>query len=244
MQGIYKITYIKNKKCYVGSSTNIENRWKNHINNLKKGNHPSKGLQNVYNKHGLNSLKFEVIEEVQCKDNLIEREQYWINTLNSYYKGFNGVRLVDGRAQLNEKQRQNISIKTKLGMNKSEIKDRMRKAKLGSKCPIAKLNEQQVEKIKLLLSKELVNRRALAKEYNVSIDTIDDIISEKTWSHIRPDLKCLTNKIYKLNESQVKEIKVLLNENKLTQLEIAKRFGIAQQTISNIKVEKIWKSVT
>jgi len=116
------------------------------------------------------------------------------------------------------------------------------KCYIGSKCPKAKLNEVQVEEIKIKLQKP-VNRRNLAKEYNVSIDVIDDILSKKNWSHIRPDIIIYKNTINKLTKEDVVKIKTLLQEGKLTQKQIAKQFGIIQQTVSNIKNKKIWEDV-
>lgn len=242
MQGIYKITYIKNRKCYVGSSVNINNRWNTHKGCLKQNKHHSQALQNIYNKYGLDALRFEIIEEVQDKNKLIEREQYWINTLNSYYQGFNGCRFVDCRVELTKEQKDNISIKTKEGMNKPEVKEKCRQSKIYGKTNTAKLIEQQVEEIKIILSKELINRRTLAKQYNITVDAIDDIISGHTWSYVRPDLKSLVNTIHKLSKEDVIEIKTLALQN-VSQSEIAKKFNICQQTVSDIIRGKNWNKI-
>lgn len=241
MIGIYKITYVKTGKCYVGSSIDIDKRWKSHIKNLKSKSHHSKGLQNVYNKHGLDVLKFEVIEECNVQD-LRKREEYWINKCDSYFKGFNSCRYVKEVPEYSESHKKMISEKTKNGMNKPEIKLKMRNAKLGN-CYTVKLTEEQVTEIKITLSKELINRRILAKQYNVSVDAIDDIISGKNWSHVRPDLILLKNTTTKLTENDVIEIKKLLKENKLKQWEIANKYNVIQQTISNINRNKIWSHI-
>jgi group I intron endonuclease len=86
MIGIYKITCVNNNKVYIGSSSNIKTRWSRHKSNLKN-NRSNPNLQNSYNKYGLNSLKFELIEECNV-ENLIEREQFHA----SNYKN-NGVTL-------------------------------------------------------------------------------------------------------------------------------------------------------
>lgn len=242
MQGIYKITYIKTGKTYVGSSVNINSRWNTHRGKLKQNKHHSKGLQNVYNKHGLSVLKFEIIEEVLDKTKLVEREQYWIDTLNSYYKGFNSCRFVDCRLEISKEQKEKISISTKKAMENPVVKEKCRQSKLHGKSHTVKLTEQQVEEIKLKLQVP-VNRRTLAKEYNVSVDAIDDILSGLNWGYIRPDIIMYKNNIHKLTEQEVIEIKKLLKENKLKQSEIAKKFGIAQQTVSNIKLGNLWSKV-
>jgi group I intron endonuclease len=88
--GIYKITNIVNNKVYIGSSHNIVNRWKTHLRGLKNNKHHSKKLQNSFNKHGIDKFTFEVIEECS-RELLIEIEQYWIDKLDSYNKGYNIV---------------------------------------------------------------------------------------------------------------------------------------------------------
>lgn len=86
--GIYRITNIINEKFYVGSAVNIHRRWLEHKSFLNRNKHHSKYLQNSFNKYGIDNLNFEIIEECS-KELLIEREQYWINLLDSYNNGYN-----------------------------------------------------------------------------------------------------------------------------------------------------------
>lgn len=78
--GVYKITNIINNKVYVGSSVNIIKRKSAHRCMLRDGTHSNEHLQSAYNKYGKDSFVFEVIE-YSTKDNLINREQYWIDEL-------------------------------------------------------------------------------------------------------------------------------------------------------------------
>lgn len=85
MTGIYCIRNTIDNKVYVGSSCDIENRWKNHIWLLKNGFHHSSHLQNAWNKYDSNSFSFEILEELSDnKEVLISREQYWIDKFASY----------------------------------------------------------------------------------------------------------------------------------------------------------------
>jgi group I intron endonuclease len=86
--GIYKIINIITGKVYVGSAVDIDKRWGEHLRRLNKNNHHSITLQRSFNKHSINSFNFEIIEECLV-DLLIEKEQYWINHLDSYRKGYN-----------------------------------------------------------------------------------------------------------------------------------------------------------
>jgi len=86
--GIYVIKNKNNGKLYVGSSCNLKNRFSQHLNLLQSNKHNAK-LQNSFNKHGEKLFSFEVIEYVEGKQLLIEREQYWINTLDTFKLGYN-----------------------------------------------------------------------------------------------------------------------------------------------------------
>lgn len=80
---IYKIANTVNDRIYIGSTEKFNIRKNQHNHHLKKGTHHSRILQSHVNKYGFKSIYFEVLEfEV---GNLIEREQFYIDTLNPYF---------------------------------------------------------------------------------------------------------------------------------------------------------------
>jgi len=128
--GIYKIRNIINGKVYVGSSVNITKRWYDHKSNLRLNKSKSKKLQQAYIKYGEDNFLFEIIEECS-KELLIEREQYWMDTNDSYKNGYN----------LRPKAENNLSI---IGPNtgkifSKEIREKMSESYKG-KIPYNKLN--------------------------------------------------------------------------------------------------------
>lgn len=92
--GIYKIYFndCKSKKIYVGSASGKDGfygRWKSHSSQLLNNKSGCKALQSAFNKYFNNdNLIFEIIEECDTKECLI-REQYYIDNLDSYNKGYN-----------------------------------------------------------------------------------------------------------------------------------------------------------
>lgn len=96
--GIYKITNKLNGKIYIGStfcSGGFKRRWTVHKSSLKNNRHPNKHLQYSWNKYG-DVFKFEIIEIIDNKDILIEREQYFIDFFESFDDkiGYNISRVV------------------------------------------------------------------------------------------------------------------------------------------------------
>ena len=74
--GIYKITNILDKKCYIGSSVNVKKRFSEHRRDLNKNSHHSYHLQRAWNKYGESQFQFQILEICINESALIEKEQY------------------------------------------------------------------------------------------------------------------------------------------------------------------------
>lgn len=79
--GIYIIRNTINLKIYIGSAINLYKRLANHKTRLKNKKHINKHLQSACNKYGLESFVCELIEIVNDKEKLLEREQYYLDNL-------------------------------------------------------------------------------------------------------------------------------------------------------------------
>ena len=91
--GIYAIVCNLNNKKYVGQTKNeFKKRLSEHFTDLRKNKHHSAHLQRAYNKYGKENFDYIVIEEIPVKKGkayFTEREQYWIDTLDTYKNGYN-----------------------------------------------------------------------------------------------------------------------------------------------------------
>lgn len=82
---IYKITNQINNKCYIGQTrNNIKYRWQHH---KWKANNPNKPdtdypLYHSMRKYGIQNFTIIILEEVD-NEQLNQKEQFWINELNS-----------------------------------------------------------------------------------------------------------------------------------------------------------------
>lgn len=83
--GIYKIeSKVKPTRIYVGSSNNVNERYKSHLRCLRQNNHNNKKLQNHYNKYGESDLVFTLLLKCDLVD-LIKIEQYFIDSYNPWF---------------------------------------------------------------------------------------------------------------------------------------------------------------
>lgn len=75
--GIYKITNIQNKMCYIGQAVNIGDRWRQHIKRaIGAEERTNNKLYPIMNKVGPWNFTFDIIEECP-RDALNKREDYW-----------------------------------------------------------------------------------------------------------------------------------------------------------------------
>lgn len=79
--GIYLIKTNKYNKVYLGSSKNIESRFKRHIKDLEKNKHHNIYLQNIWNKHTGYVFTYEILEVVE-KEFLFEIEQMYLDCID------------------------------------------------------------------------------------------------------------------------------------------------------------------
>lgn len=84
--GIYMILNIVTGKKWIGQAFNISKRWSQHLCKFKKGNN-SPSLQASWNKYGYAAFDFSVVEIVS-RENLVDREAYYIELYKSSDKQF------------------------------------------------------------------------------------------------------------------------------------------------------------
>ena len=87
--GIYKITNQLDDMCYIGQSVDLATRWKDHAKcglgiDTPQGNK----LYQAMIQYGLWNFSFEILEECPKQD-LDEKEKYYIQLYQSYDYGFN-----------------------------------------------------------------------------------------------------------------------------------------------------------
>lgn len=159
--GIYKIVSKNSGEFYIGSSQNLRKRELDHLSLLRNKKHPNRYLQSVWNKH--QDLFFIVVEECSIEF-LIEREQYYIDTLLPKYnlrptaesnRGWNmpeESKLKISKANKGKtiliEHREAISIKNKVNLKGRKLSDEhiesIRKSRIG-----VTLSDETKDKIRI-----------------------------------------------------------------------------------------------
>lgn len=76
---IYKIRNVVNNNFYVGSTINSRRRFWEHRRDLRKGAHSCIHLQRAWDKYGEDCFKFEVVEQIENREELFSAEQKWLD---------------------------------------------------------------------------------------------------------------------------------------------------------------------
>ena len=91
ISGIYKIENMKNHKCYIGSSNNVQRRLQTHKRELDAGSHNNLLLQKEYKEFGASSFSFIILIKDIPSDMLLAYEKCFMYKYDSVvrYKGYN-----------------------------------------------------------------------------------------------------------------------------------------------------------
>ena len=97
ISGVYKITNTVTGDFYIGSSKNIERRWKAHKEPSRWSNNPNILLYRDFQEYGVDKFEFQILANVE-PDQLKETEQQFIEKLQPTYnnhraKGLNVERI-------------------------------------------------------------------------------------------------------------------------------------------------------
>lgn len=186
--GIYLIYDSFHDRVYVGQSVNVETRLSVHRSLLKKGTHKNTYLQRSYDKCEGKGFEYFIVERCPI-DKLDEREQAWIESLRSTDRK-NGYNIQSGGHEghtWNEDARTARSGKGNPMYGKHHSPEFVQRIRLINRASSDKLTVGDVEKIKQALA-EGVTQTSLAKEYKVTISTINKISTCDNWSWVRPEL--------------------------------------------------------
>lgn len=80
--GVFQIRNLTNEKVFVGASMNLDGIFNRHRFQLNAGSHPSKELQKDWSEFGAENFEFEVLEELNQRENLdLQKELEFLEDL-------------------------------------------------------------------------------------------------------------------------------------------------------------------
>lgn len=215
--GIYKITNRESGKFYIGSSQNLEKRFRGHKNKLRRNAHNNIYLQRAWNKYGENAFKFEILGLVEIErlfvveNDYLKSEDFGVENELSY----NIVKEAGkGKSQAKLKETEVIQIK------------RLLKANIHTQNEIAELFD---------------TTRGTIKDINRGHSWIS--LKEKTESFpIRSNV--ITRKSSNdFTRKEVLEIKLMLSRKIMETKEIADVYGVSTSAIQAINIGQNWSDV-
>lgn len=243
--GIYQIVNRVNQKRYIGSSIRLQGRKKRHFSELNCNIHHSQALQRAYNKYGKENFDFLILEYCEAVK-LLEREQYYIDTLNPEYNicktvgNCLGVKhseeTITKRTQSIKKYWEDLDLKTPFSKHsrnkKKEVNSNIRE-------------EKEQRNLQIIADLELgIRQDVIAEKYNLSPSVITQL--KKKYNFLidnRVSTKGSNNNFSKLTEQEVIEIKHLLKD-KIKQQLIANKYNVKLRTIKAIASGQNWNHIT
>lgn len=196
MQGIYYIICKKNNKVYIGSSINIEKRINRHKRELKNNIHKNSHLQKSVIKYGLDNFEFGLLEG--CNNNLLERENYYINYFNSLNSKY-------GYNKVTAKRNDNLSCNKEYLNNLSFIK----KGKYPSNYDLCKAKQKRaiLEFENNIFIREYESCKEAGKILEINYKLINNVVRG-----VVKNVRKYPNKIWKYKQGNVRKI---LKTNKI-----------------------------
>jgi group I intron endonuclease len=225
--GIYRITNVVNRKCYVGRADNIKRRWSVHRCMLNKSKHKNTPLQNAWNKYGEDNFIFEVLEEC-IEDRLQEREFYWVEFFHALDRSFG----------------YNIEIPSSPQQTSLDTRRKISMAVSGENSPHAKLTWEKVLEIREKYLTRTHSQQKLADVYGVTRTNIQAIIENRAWRDVFyniPGFVGAVNREVKLDIHKAAEIRNRYCSGKYSQKELALEYGVSFLVIQRTVRNMIWK---
>jgi group I intron endonuclease len=226
--GIYQIKNKKNNKVYIGSAVSLGQRFSVHTHCLRNDKHHNRHLQNAWNKYGEDSFLFEVLEKVEDKEKLVEREQHWIDIREPEYNLSPTAGSTLG-VKYSEEARKNVSnaLKGKMAGEDNPFYGKKHSKKAREKMSAAWEGRVITDEWRANLSKARKGR----------------FVSEEERRKRHLLMRGENNPIAKLTWEQVAEIREkYLNkeETKATVRSLCEEYGVKVGTMQDVLENKTW----
>ena len=238
MQAIYSIKNTINGMSYVGSTKNLQKRFREHVIALQKNSHHNQHLQNAWDKYGEKSFCFMLIEEVKEMSLLLEREQYWLDKTEVYKrdKGYNicSKAISCEGVTRSDQFKNNLSKKRRGPLNPNfgkkpttETRKRMSESHKGKKNHM--YGKKHTPETRKKMSEAVRRKGHVQTEEHVRKRIANSTKKHREKSKLTPEI--------------VKEIRRLREEEGTKMRVLGETFGISERHVHKIVHYTIWKDI-
>ena len=134
--GLYIITCLKNKKTYIGQSSNVFHRLGRHASDLESNRHDCYQLQTDFNHYGKECFKFESLElNIGCLQERLKKEKCMIK------KNKNSYNVDNKKIWINYSQHVKIKNKIYSSLRQAAKLTGESRTNLTRKCKHVKIND-------------------------------------------------------------------------------------------------------
>lgn len=189
---VYNIINVITNEKYIGSSSNVMQRFSVHKHNLRNNKHKNPKLQSAYNQYGENCFVFEIIEYISDIKQLKSREQHYIDLYNSVLNGYNVFpNSENGLDFKHSKKTKQLFSKNRIGDKNSFYKkhhsdlskQKISLANKGKKHSLEAVNKTREGHFKPIINittgVEYPNIKSASMFYNVSNTAISNVLRGK-----------------------------------------------------------------
>ena len=242
--GVYAIVNRLNGKFYIGSTIRkFRKRFQCHKTELNKGMHHSQHMQRAWDKYGQDVFAFIVVECVAEKNDVLAREQYYIDTLKPEYNNAKiagsqiGIKHTDqARRNMSEAQRKLLSI--------PGYKER----RIASLRAVLATEESKQRRSKIQSQPHLVELRSKISKAMWAQDGFKEAtVMAMKKSNAMPDVKARKSAAVSRRNIESSKITREIAHDIYDALlmgvsgaELARKYGIGQSSVSRIKSGNHW----
>lgn len=111
VSGIYKIINKFNGKYYIGSSANIQERWRCHLKELKGKYHHNDHLQRAWVKYGSENFEFVIVKSDVSPTELLKEEQFLLDLVKEDRSLVYNVSFLAGKVEMTDETKRKIGFR-------------------------------------------------------------------------------------------------------------------------------------
>lgn len=211
---IYKIRSMATGREYVGSAGDFGLRKNVHLSQLRRGVHHAIKLQRHFNKYGEGDLVFDILEDIQNRELLVGREQFYIDSANPYFNSCPLASSCLGVKHSEESKARRKHLKNRLGKkNTPEQRE--------------KSSQAQIKRFQKPEERERARLRAIGNTHkrgtHISQAQILSMVGENS-------VNC------KLSDDQIREIRSshIPRHRDFSTRALARKYGVSHQLVSKV----------